>query len=141
MGKIFRFYKDVDTDQIIASQYLLFPTIDEMKEHHRINDDGQNNHQIEKMLYGTVDIDMIAGPSEIMIIADESAKVEFLAADMLSQAEHDKLASSVLICSSIKKADKAIDELKQAGFDPIIVEGDEDPVYGGYYLAKLKGYF
>jgi len=53
----------------------------------------------KKLLYGVVDIDMIAGPSEILIIADETANPEYLAADLLSQAEHDILASAVLICT------------------------------------------
>ncbi|MCM1566216.1 MAG: histidinol dehydrogenase [Dehalobacter sp.] len=51
----------------------------------------------KKMVYGTVDIDMLAGPSEILILADESAVPEELAADLLSQAEHDRLASAILI--------------------------------------------
>lgn len=54
----------------------------------------------KKQLYGVVDIDMIAGPSEILIIADDSANPEFLAADLMSQAEHDVLASAVLLSSS-----------------------------------------
>lgn len=54
----------------------------------------------KKMVFGEVDIDMIAGPSEILIIADDAANPEFVAADMLSQAEHDELASSVLITDS-----------------------------------------
>lgn len=65
----------------------------------------------KKQLYGTVDIDMIAGPSEILIIADESAKPKYLAADFLSQAEHDKLASSILITTSEKIANETIDEI------------------------------
>ncbi len=51
----------------------------------------------KKLLYGVVDIDMIAGPSEILIIADKTADPKFLAADLMSQAEHDKLASSILL--------------------------------------------
>ncbi|MBQ1349293.1 MAG: histidinol dehydrogenase, partial [Ruminococcus sp.] len=51
----------------------------------------------KKLLFGTVDIDMIAGPSEILIIADKTANPKFLAADLMSQAEHDKLASSILL--------------------------------------------
>lgn len=54
----------------------------------------------KKMVFGTVDIDMIAGPSEILIIADKNANPEYVAADMLSQAEHDELASSVVITTS-----------------------------------------
>ncbi|MCL4490288.1 MAG: histidinol dehydrogenase [Nitrospirae bacterium] len=54
----------------------------------------------KKMVFGEVDIDMIAGPSEILIIADETADPAFVAADMLSQAEHDELASSILVSDS-----------------------------------------
>jgi len=54
----------------------------------------------KKIVAGTVGIDMIAGPSEILIIADRTAKPEFIAADLLSQAEHDPLASSILVTDS-----------------------------------------
>lgn len=62
----------------------------------------------KRQLYGTVDIDMIAGPSEILIIADETANPEFLAADLMSQAEHDVLASSILLTTSEKIAEETI---------------------------------
>ncbi len=58
----------------------------------------------KKIVFGKVDIDMIAGPSEILIIADETANPEFIAADMLSQAEHDELASSITITNSLSLA-------------------------------------
>lgn len=54
----------------------------------------------KKLLYGEVDIDMIAGPSEILIVADKTANPKFLAADLMSQAEHDRLASSILLTTS-----------------------------------------
>lgn len=66
----------------------------------------------KKLLYGVVDIDMIAGPSEILIIADETADPKFLAADLMSQAEHDLLASSILLTVSEKLADEVINELE-----------------------------
>lgn len=66
----------------------------------------------KKMVFGEVGIDMIAGPSEILIIADETANPEFAAADMLSQAEHDELASSVLITDSEVLVNNVIQELK-----------------------------
>lgn len=66
----------------------------------------------KKLLYGTVDIDMIAGPSEILIIADSSANPKFLAADLMSQAEHDKLASAILLTDSQEIADKTKEELE-----------------------------
>ena len=66
----------------------------------------------KKLLYGTVDIDMIAGPSEILIIADKSANPKYLAADLMSQAEHDRLASSILLTDSQEIADKTKQELE-----------------------------
>ena len=54
----------------------------------------------KKHLYGVVDIDMVAGPSEILIVADKTAQPAFLAADLMSQAEHDKLASAILLTTS-----------------------------------------
>jgi histidinol dehydrogenase len=54
----------------------------------------------KKLVFGEVDIDMIAGPSEILVIADEKSDPSFVAADLMSQAEHDKLASSILITTS-----------------------------------------
>lgn len=65
----------------------------------------------KKLLYGTVDIDMIAGPSEILIVADETANPAYLAADLMSQAEHDKLASSILLTDSAALAEQTIAEL------------------------------
>lgn len=67
----------------------------------------------KKMVFGNVDIDMIAGPSEILIIADDSANPVFAAADLLSQAEHDELASSVLITDSKVFAHTVVIELKR----------------------------
>jgi histidinol dehydrogenase len=58
----------------------------------------------KKQVFGEVDIDMIAGPSEILIIADKTANPVFIAADLLSQAEHDELASSILITESASLA-------------------------------------
>lgn len=66
----------------------------------------------KKAVYGHCDIDMLAGPSEILIIADESADPAYIAADMLSQAEHDVLASSIVITNSIDLAEKVETEVK-----------------------------
>lgn len=65
----------------------------------------------KKLLYGTVDIDMIAGPSEILIVADKSANSKFLAADLMSQAEHDKMASAILLTTSEETANETAKEL------------------------------
>lgn len=65
----------------------------------------------KKLCYGVVDIDMIAGPSEILIVADKNANPKYIAADLMSQAEHDKLASAILITTSkelVKNVDKEL---------------------------------
>lgn len=67
----------------------------------------------KKLLYGQVDIDMIAGPSEILVMADETADPKFIAADLMSQAEHDRLASSILLTTSEEIADKTIAEIER----------------------------
>ncbi|HIC12798.1 MAG TPA: histidinol dehydrogenase [Sulfurimonas sp.] len=66
----------------------------------------------KKMVFGDVNIDMIAGPSEIGILADDSANANHLAIDLLSQAEHDEMASSILITPSQKLADAVKIELE-----------------------------
>lgn len=65
----------------------------------------------KKSVYGSVNIDMIAGPSEILIVADSSANPKFIAADLMSQAEHDVLASAVLVTDSIGLGEKVREEL------------------------------
>ncbi|MDE6020144.1 MAG: histidinol dehydrogenase, partial [Ruminococcus sp.] len=67
----------------------------------------------KKLLYGIVDIDMIAGPSEILVMADETAEPKFVAADLMSQAEHDVLASSILVTTSKELADKTEAEINR----------------------------
>lgn len=67
----------------------------------------------KKQVFGMVDIDMIAGPSEILVIADENARADYLAADMLSQAEHDVLASATLLCLSRRKAEAVREQLSE----------------------------
>ncbi|MDD7792959.1 histidinol dehydrogenase [Clostridium sp. 'White wine YQ'] len=67
----------------------------------------------KKLVFGTVDIDMIAGPSEILVIADEKAKKEYVAADMLSQGEHDVLASSILLTTSEKLLNEVCQEMEK----------------------------
>lgn len=65
----------------------------------------------KKILYGIVDIDMIAGPSEILVAADDTANPKYVAADLMSQAEHDKLASAILVTTSESLADNVIKEI------------------------------
>ena len=69
--------------------------------------------EAKRQVYGLVSIDMIAGPSEILVIADGSCNPEFVAADLLSQAEHDKLASAVLVTDSKDLAEKVQAELER----------------------------
>lgn len=66
----------------------------------------------KKAVYGHVSIDSIAGPSEILVIADETANPRFVAADLLSQAEHDELASAILVTTSRELAEKVSDEIE-----------------------------
>ncbi|HEY8368127.1 MAG TPA: histidinol dehydrogenase [Thermodesulfobacteriota bacterium] len=65
----------------------------------------------KRLLFGEVDIDMVAGPSEILVVADDTARPDFVAADLLSQAEHDPLASAVLLTPSRRLADAVEAEL------------------------------
>ncbi|AEN87090.1 Histidinol dehydrogenase 2 [Priestia megaterium WSH-002] len=67
----------------------------------------------KREVYGLVDIDSIAGPSEIVVLADETAKPNEVAADLLSQAEHDNLASSILVTSSMKLAEAVKEEVER----------------------------
>lgn len=65
----------------------------------------------KKAVYGNVSIDSIAGPSEILVIADEGANPRYVAADLLSQAEHDELASAILVTTSMELAEKVSEEV------------------------------
>lgn len=67
----------------------------------------------KRLVYGIVDIDMIAGPSEILVIADENANPAYTAADLLSQAEHDPLACSILVTTSRELLEKVNVELRK----------------------------
>lgn len=69
--------------------------------------------EAKRQVYGVVSIDMIAGPSEIMIVADETNRPKDIAADLLSQAEHDRMASAVLATDSIEFAEAVKEELEK----------------------------
>ncbi|SES84434.1 histidinol dehydrogenase [Enterococcus malodoratus] len=71
----------------------------------------------KKMVYGEVDIDMIAGPSDVLIVADQSANPRWIAADLLAQAEHDKLAQAILVTT-----EEALIEKVQAEVDQQLAE-------------------
>jgi len=92
----------------------------------------------KKLVYGDVDIDMIAGPSEILIIADKQANPKYIAADLMSQAEHDILASSILLTDSHELAAQVNAELKSQiknlSRSEIIKQSLED--YGGTVICQ-----
>lgn len=67
--------------------------------------------EAKRQVYGEVGIDMVAGPSEILIIADDNSNCKYIAADLMSQAEHDELASSILLTTSRKLADRINEEI------------------------------
>lgn len=94
----------------------------------------------KKLLYGVVDIDMIAGPSEILVLADETADPKFAAADLMSQAEHDALASSIMVTTSEELADRTMDEIdRQKEYlsrKEIIEKSLED--YGAVIIADSR---
>ncbi len=69
--------------------------------------------EAKKQVYGKVSIDMIAGPSEILVVADSLSNPAHVAADLLSQAEHDKMASAVLVCDSYDLAQRVSDEIER----------------------------
>ncbi|MDE6254041.1 MAG: histidinol dehydrogenase [Lachnospiraceae bacterium] len=76
----------------------------------------------KKAVYGFVSIDSIAGPSEILVLADETANPRYVASDMLSQAEHDEMASAILVTTSEELAEKVAEEIK--GFTEILSRKD-----------------
>lgn len=92
----------------------------------------------KRLVYGQVDIDMIAGPSEILVVADSSAKPAYLAADMMSQAEHDRLASSILLTTDEDIAIKTKEEIerqsKELSRRDIIVDSLRD--YGAIVICR-----
>lgn len=69
--------------------------------------------EAKKQVFGKVSIDMIAGPSEILVVADSTCNPKFVAADLLSQAEHDKMASAVLVTDSMEFAEQVSEELER----------------------------
>ena len=92
----------------------------------------------KKLSYGLVDIDMVAGPSEVLVIADENANPKYIAADLMSQAEHDKLASAILVTTSSSLVEKVNQELiRQLSYlsrTDIIKESIEN--YGGAIIVE-----
>lgn len=94
----------------------------------------------KREVFGQVGIDMIAGPSEVLIIADDTANAAYTAADMLAQAEHDPLAASVLITTSERLAKQVCHELERqlVGLPRAQIAGDSLNQYGAILLAESK---
>lgn len=92
----------------------------------------------KKLCYGVVDIDMIAGPSEVLVIADEEANPTYIAADLMSQAEHDTLASAILVTTSETLVSKVNEEMvRQLQYlDRIEIIKESLENYGGAILVK-----
>lgn len=92
----------------------------------------------KRAVFGKVDIDMIAGPSEICVIADDSANATLVAADLLSQAEHDEMASAILITHSKKLAFEVINELETQVETSVRKDIIEESLanYGYIFLTK-----
>lgn len=92
----------------------------------------------KKAVFGFVSIDSIAGPSEILVLADETANPRYVAADLLSQAEHDELASAILVTTSMELAKKVSDEadafVKQLSRKDILEKSLEN--YGYILVAQ-----
>ncbi|MCD7894264.1 MAG: histidinol dehydrogenase [Erysipelotrichaceae bacterium] len=98
----------------------------------------------KKCCYGVVDIDMVAGPSEILIVADENANPKYVAADLMSQAEHDKLASAILVTTSQELVSKVEEELdKQMATLPRkeIIQSSLDNYGGAIIVDDIKEAF
>ncbi|SMP55056.1 histidinol dehydrogenase [Anoxynatronum buryatiense] len=91
----------------------------------------------KQLVYGQVDIDMIAGPSEILVIADETANAAFVAADMLSQAEHDEMASAVCITTSQALGEAVAQELEKqvAQLDREAIARESLERFGGIWVT------
>ena len=92
----------------------------------------------KRLVFGQVDIDMIAGPSEILVLADETANPVYVAADMLSQAEHDEMASAVCITTSDEMARKVAVELERqvTGMEREAIARKSLEAFGGLWVAS-----
>lgn len=94
----------------------------------------------KKAVFGHVSIDSIAGPSEILVLADETANPRFVAADLLSQAEHDEMASAILVTTSKTLAEEVSKEIdafvKQLSRKEIIQKSLDQ--YGYILVARMK---
>ncbi|MCD7840495.1 MAG: histidinol dehydrogenase [Erysipelotrichaceae bacterium] len=98
----------------------------------------------KKCCYGVVDIDMVAGPSEILIVADENANPKYVAADLMSQAEHDKLASAILVTTSdelVSKVEEELDRQMETLPRKEIIQSSLDNYGGAIIVDDIKEAF
>jgi len=98
----------------------------------------------KRLVYGEVDIDMIAGPSEVLIIADETANPQYVAADLISQAEHDKLSSSILVTTSeqlISETEKELDRQLEFLHRKDIIQSSLENFGGAIWVETLEKAF
>ncbi|MDD4715101.1 MAG: histidinol dehydrogenase [Oscillospiraceae bacterium] len=91
----------------------------------------------KRLAYGTIDIDMVAGPSEVLIVADEGANPKYAAADLLSQAEHDVMAGSLLLTNSATLAKAVCQEVRRqiAGLDRAAIISQSLEYFGGIIIC------
>ncbi len=92
----------------------------------------------KRAVYGSVDIDMVAGPSEVLVLADDSADPRFTAADLLGQAEHDRLASAILVTTSERLAQETAWELERqlARLERRDIAGESIENYGAAIVCR-----
>ncbi len=98
----------------------------------------------KKCCYGIVDIDMVAGPSEILIVADANANPKYVAADLMSQAEHDKLASAILVTTSeelVSKVEEELDRQMETLPRKEIIQSSLDNYGGAIIVDDIKEAF
>ncbi|MDR0200217.1 MAG: histidinol dehydrogenase [Streptococcaceae bacterium] len=98
----------------------------------------------KKLCYGAVDIDMIAGPSEVLVIADKNANPKYVAADLMAQAEHDKLASAILVTTSdalVEKVNVELDRQIQKLPRREIIESSMNNYGGAIVVADIQEAF
>ncbi len=135
LAQVDRIYRVGGAQAVAAMAYgtRLIPPVDKIV--------GPGNIYVataKKMLYGKVDIDMVAGPSEILVLADDTAPPSYVAADLLSQAEHDPLASAILITPSMALAEEVAKEVENLleGLTTSSTARDSLAEYGGAVVCS-----
>ncbi|RLD99092.1 MAG: histidinol dehydrogenase [Aquificota bacterium] len=135
LAQVDRIYRVGGAQAVAAMAYGtgLIPSVDKIV--------GPGNVYVataKKMAFGKVDIDMVAGPSEILVLADDTAPPSYVAADLLSQAEHDPLASAILITPSQTLAEEVVKEVESLleGLATSTTARDSLANYGGAVVCS-----